>query len=55
MGLADGERGADIYLLANSKEQAGIVFNECRDQIRASRYLAPSLPAAYGTACTTTP
>lgn len=37
----DGERGADIYLLANSKEQAGIVFNECRDQIRASRYLAP--------------
>jgi len=37
----DGERGADIYLLANSKEQAGIVFNECREQIRASRYLAP--------------
>ena len=25
----DGERGADVYLLANSKEQAGIVFNEC--------------------------
>ena len=37
----DGERGADIYLLANSKEQAGIVFNECRSQIMASRYLAP--------------
>ena len=37
----DGERGADIYLLANSKEQAGIVFNECREQIKASRYLAP--------------
>lgn len=37
----DGERGADIYLLANSKEQAGIVFNECRDQIRNSKYLAP--------------
>lgn len=37
----DNERGADIYLLANSKEQAGIVFNECRDQIRSSRYLAP--------------
>ena len=37
----DGERGADIYLLANSKEQAGIVFNECKGQIEASRYLAP--------------
>ena len=37
----DGERGADVYLLANSKEQAGIVFNECRSQIMASRYLAP--------------
>lgn len=37
----DGERGADIYLLANSKEQAGIVFNECYSQIKASRYLAP--------------
>lgn len=37
----DGEKGADIYLLANSKEQAGIVFGECRDQIRASKYLAP--------------
>lgn len=37
----DGERGADIYLLANSKEQAGIVFNECHSQIKASRHLAP--------------
>ncbi len=37
----DGERGADIYLLANSKEQAGIVFGECKAQIEASRYLAP--------------
>lgn len=37
----DGERGADIYLLANSKEQAGIVFSECYGQIKASRYLAP--------------
>ena len=37
----DGERGADIYLLANSKDQAGIVFNECKGQIGASRYLAP--------------
>ena len=37
----DGERGADIYLLANSKDQAGIVYNECKAQIEASRYLAP--------------
>lgn len=37
----DGERGPEIYLLANSKEQAGIVFNECREQIKASGYLAP--------------
>ena len=36
----DGERGADIYLLANSKEQAGIVFNECKSQIEASPYLS---------------
>lgn len=35
----DGERGADIYLLANSKDQAGIVFNECLGQIRASKPL----------------
>ena len=37
----DGERGADIYLLANSKEQAGIVFEECKKQIKASPFLAP--------------
>lgn len=37
----DGERGADIYLLANSKEQASIVFEECKKQIRASPVLAP--------------
>lgn len=36
MATKDGERGADIYLLANSKEQAGIVYNECRRQIIAS-------------------
>lgn len=41
----DGERGADIYLLANSKEQAGIVFNECREQIKASRFLRPRFRA----------
>ncbi|MBR4711511.1 MAG: terminase large subunit [Clostridia bacterium] len=37
----DGEKGADIYLLANSKEQAGIVFGECKAQIQASPFLAP--------------
>lgn len=36
----DGERGADIYLLANSKEQAGIVFGECKAQIDNSPALA---------------
>ncbi len=36
----DHERGADIYLLANSKEQAGIVFNEAKAQIDASPPLA---------------
>lgn len=33
----DDERGADVYLLANSKEQAGIVFNECGTQIKNSK------------------
>ncbi len=33
----DDERGADIFLLANSKEQAAITFNECSAQIRSSR------------------
>ena len=37
----DHERGADIYLLANSKEQAGIVFDECKKQIDASPALGP--------------
>lgn len=35
----DGERGADVYLLANTKEQAGICFRECRSQIMGSRKL----------------
>ena len=41
MACKDGERGADIYLLANSKEQAGIVGEECKGQIKASPFLAP--------------
>ena len=33
----DDERGADIFLLANSKEQAALTFNECSAQIKSSR------------------
>ncbi len=40
LACKDGEPGPDIYLLANSKEQAGIVFNECKSQIDASPSLA---------------
>lgn len=36
MATKDHERGADVYLLANSKEQASIVYDECRRQIIAS-------------------
>ena len=41
MACKDGEQGPEIYLLANSKDQAGIVFGECKAQIEASHYLAP--------------
>ena len=37
----DGERGADITLFANSKDQAGIVFEECKKQIENSPALYP--------------
>ena len=36
MATKDGERGADVYLLANSKEQASIIYSECQRQILAS-------------------
>ena len=45
LACKDGEPGPDIYLLANSKEQAGIVFSECKAQIEAS----PSLAARFRT------
>ena len=32
----DGERGADVFLLANAKDQAKIGFEECFKQIKAS-------------------
>ena len=41
LACKDHEPGADIYLLANSKEQAGIVFGECKAEIEASPALAP--------------
>lgn len=36
----DGERGAEIYALSNSREQAKIVFNECAAQISGSPVLS---------------
>ena len=36
----DNERGAEIYALSNSREQAKIVFSECAAQIEGSRVLS---------------
>ena len=36
----DGERGAEVYCLANSKDQARIIFNECSEQLKNSRTLS---------------
>lgn len=36
----DGERGAEIYCLANSQDQAKIIYNECCSQIKGSRILS---------------
>lgn len=35
----DGERGAEVYCIANAKEQARIIFDECKAQIEASPML----------------
>lgn len=35
----DGERGAEVYALANSKEQAKILYNECCQQVKSSPIL----------------
>lgn len=32
----DGENGADVYLLANTKQQAGIVYEEAKEMVRKS-------------------
>jgi len=36
----DGERGAEVYCLANSKEQARIIYDECAVQIEMSPTLS---------------
>jgi len=36
----DGERGAEIYCLANSRDQARIIYNESKTQIEASPTLS---------------
>ena len=35
----DGERGAECYCIANAKDQAKIIFDECKAQIEASPLL----------------
>ncbi len=36
----DGERGAEIYCLSNAKDQARIIYDECRAQIDGSPILS---------------
>ena len=36
----DGERGAEVYCLSNAKDQARIIFNECKAQVDASPILS---------------
>lgn len=36
----DGERGAEVYALSNSREQAKIVFGECAAQVNSSPLLS---------------
>lgn len=36
----DGERGAEVYCLANSKEQAKIIYGECCAQVKGSPMLS---------------
>ena len=39
----DHERGAEVYCLANSREQARIIFGECKAQVEASPLLSRHL------------
>ena len=41
MVCKDGERGADVTLFANSKDQADIVYSECKKQIENCPTLYP--------------
>ena len=41
----DDERGAEVYLLANSKEQAGHMYSECFNQIKGSPLLTSKFRA----------
>ena len=36
----DGERGAEVYCLSNSKEQARVIYDECMAQVKASPVLS---------------
>lgn len=44
----DDERGAEIYALSNSKEQARIIFGECSAQIKASPVLSRHIEVTKG-------
>ena len=41
----DGERGAEVYCVANAKDQAKIIFDECKAQVEASPKLKKHLRA----------
>ena len=41
----DGERGAEVYCIANAKDQAKIIFDECKAEIEVS----PMLLRPFGT------
>lgn len=41
----DGERGAEVYCVANAKDQAKIIFDECKAQVAASPQLKKHLRA----------
>lgn len=45
---ADGERGAEIYALSNSREQAKIVYSECAAQIEGSKVLSKHVNTTQG-------
>ena len=44
----DNERGAEIYALSNSREQAKIVYSECAAQIEGSKVLSKHVNTTQG-------